>query len=492
MNNPNTLHVDQDQLVQLLWLAAPIPGVSNGLLHLVEECNGCFKPHTMEKATPGLHLGKDDLDDFAGRLFAQASKEVIDAFEHLVHQCPVCLDVATPILEDLRRRSEVEWSPTVLDEITERASSHFAAWSKKAPQEKLDAPKLGRQLLSHPLARRRLLIRNSERYRTWPAVDWLCEESKKTTHKAPKEAISIAETAVITAESLDPEHYGEAITADIIARAWAYLGNAYRTDEAWNEACLAFDTAEGWEGRGTQFGNTRAEIMYLRSYVASALHRFEEAHKLLGAAQEIYRELGDPHMQGRLSVIQANVYLKEAKPEESVNCLTLASQQIDVDREPRLLFVAKQNLLLALADLELYSEADDLLPEVFELTKSAGNRLDLLRLRWTEARIDTGLGRSARAEMTLSELKESFKGLCLPYDAALVGLELANLYSNQGRTREIKLLALELVPVFAKNELHREALAAVTLFARAAAAEEATVEVVQKTLDALKNAAKRS
>ena len=52
-------------------------------------------------------------------------------------------------------------------------------------------------------------------------------------------------------------------------------------------------------------------------------------------------------------------------------------------------------------------------------------------------------------------------------------------------------LALELVPVFAKNELHREALAAITLFARAAAAEEATVEVVQKTLEALKKAAER-
>ncbi|MCB1035625.1 MAG: hypothetical protein KDD47_17520 [Acidobacteria bacterium] len=211
----------------------------------------------------------------------------------------------------------------------------------------------------------------------------------------------------------------------------------------------------------------------------------------MAEAMEIYRELGDAHMEGRLRLIEANLYGQESDPDSAVRCLIVASDLIDIDREPRLLLVAKQNLALGLADLERYEEAEALLPSAFELAKGTGNRLDLLRLRWTEARIDAGLGRFARAEMTLSDVKESFKGLGLPFDAALAGLELANLYSNQGRTREIKLLALELVPVFAKNELHREALAAITLFARAAAAEEATVEVVQKTLEALKKAAER-
>ncbi len=385
-----------------------------------------------------------------------------------------------------------EWIPGDLDALAERVSSRFSSWSQRAPREKVEAPELGRQLLDHPPARRRILLHNSERFSTWPLIDWLCEESREATNRAPKDAIDIAETAVEAAESLDPEHYGEAITADISARAWAYLGNAYRADESWKEAGLAFDTADVWQGRGTQFGSIRAEILYLRSYVASALHRFTEAHELLSSAREIYRELGESHMEGRLSVIEANVYIKEAKPEASVRCLTSASEQIDEDREPRLLLVARQNLVLALADLGHYEKAELLLPALFNLTKSAGNRLDLLRLRWTEARIDAGLGRSSRAEMTLSDIKESFKGLGLPYDAALVGLELANLYSNQGRTREIKLLALELVPVFAKNELHREALAAITLFARAAASEEATAEVVKKTLEALKQAAQRS
>jgi hypothetical protein len=47
----------------------------------------------------------------------------------------------------------------------------------------------------------------------------------------------------------------------------------------------------------------------------------------------------------------------------------------------------------------------------------------------------------------------------IPYDTALVSLELASLYAARGRTGDLKRLASEMLPVFTSLQIHREALA---------------------------------
>jgi hypothetical protein len=43
------------------------------------------------------------------------------------------------------------------------------------------------------------------------------------------------------------------------------------------------------------------------------------------------------------------------------------------------------------------------------------------------------------------------------YDAALVSLDLAILYAQEGQTAELKRLADEVIPAFESREVHREA-----------------------------------
>lgn len=61
------------------------------------------------------------------------------------------------------------------------------------------------------------------------------------------------------------------------------------------------------------------------------------------------------------------------------------------------------------------------------------------------------------------------------YDAALVALELATMYAEQGRTGEVKALAEEMVPAFEAQDVHRETLAALILFRDAARTEKVTL-----------------
>jgi hypothetical protein len=70
----------------------------------------------------------------------------------------------------------------------------------------------------------------------------------------------------------------------------------------------------------------------------------------------------------------------------------------------------------------------------------------------------------------------------MAYDAALALLEEAVLLLDQGRTTEVKELALELQEVFAARGIHREALAALKLFQEAASRERATADLGRRLL----------
>jgi len=43
----------------------------------------------------------------------------------------------------------------------------------------------------------------------------------------------------------------------------------------------------------------------------------------------------------------------------------------------------------------------------------------------------------------------------IPYDTALVSLEIATLYAEQGRTAELKRLAAGMLPIFSSLHIHR-------------------------------------
>ena len=105
--------------------------------------------------------------------------------------------------------------------------------------------------------------------------------------------------------------------------------------------------------------------------------------------------------------------------------------------------------------------------------------LDLARLRWTEALVAHGLGRTGEAEAAFREVRSVFLEKSKGYDAALVSLDLAVLLTEQGRTAELKHLAAEMLSIFESREIHREATAALILFHRACAEERLTVELIR-------------
>jgi len=89
-----------------------------------------------------------------------------------------------------------------------------------------------------------------------------------------------------------------------------------------------------------------------------------------------------------------------------------------------------------------------------------------------------GLGQPGQAESLFLAVRDGFIAEGIPYDTALVSLELATLYAEQGRTADLKRLAGEMVPIFSSLHIHREALAALAFVRQAAETERASLEVV--------------
>ena len=112
-----------------------------------------------------------------------------------------------------------------------------------------------------------------------------------------------------------------------------------------------------------------------------------------------------------------------------------------------------------------------------------GNRA---RLRWLEGRIAASLGQPERAEEAFKFAHRFFSERAIDIEAASACLDLALLYARANRVSEIKQLAAEIVPVFQRQGLDREVMAALILFQHAAEKEIATLGLLQEIASYLK------
>jgi hypothetical protein len=98
-----------------------------------------------------------------------------------------------------------------------------------------------------------------------------------------------------------------------------------------------------------------------------------------------------------------------------------------------------------------------------------------LRLLWLEGKIAAGFERIEEAERAFLVTRNGFILQGGGYDTATVSLDLALLYAKQGRTAELRELAGEMRKIFAAEDVHREAIAALLLFEDAAKREIVTL-----------------
>jgi len=319
----------------------------------------------------------------------------------------------------------------------------------------------------------------------WAVCDLLCKESQRLCEEDPVKAATLCELALVAADLADG---GEGVRAKLRGLAWAHIGNALRARCDFDAAERAFASAdEFWKlGEGVADGLLEEGIIFaLKASLRREQRRFDEAKKLLERAWLL---ASSATFRVQIMVSKAKVLEEIGDLEEAAAILRQVKETVSPEIEVRLLLRIWHNLSDTLSKLERFEEAEALLPQTRVYLLKAGGELNRVRLMWTEGRIAAGLGDVEEGIGLLVRARGEFASRDMAYDMALVSLETSLLYAGLGRTEQVKNLARHMTPIFRAHAIHREALAALAVFRRAAEQEEVTVELAREILSYLRRA----
>lgn len=351
------------------------------------------------------------------------------------------------------------------------------------------APKLIRELDARPVAGRREAVRTAPRYQLWGLAEALCAASREAAFGDVARALELAELAVEVADSLDPRIYLPRPLSDRQALARAFLGNARRVTSDLFGADRAFHEGLRFLDDGTGADLHRADFSSLLASLRIDQGRYREARRLLEEARKTYEGEEEAGSVARVLIKLGLCAGYSGEAEEAVERFARAAELLDGASDERLRHYAHHNELLWLVEagqsLEALARYERARPLYDRFT---GDDTVELRRRWLEGRIHAGLGDFDTAREAFEEVRETAERRELPYEFAMVSLELAILHLDRGDLAAVRRLAGELLPIFRSRDLHCHALAALTLFHQAARTETATTTLAREVLHYLRRA----
>lgn len=316
----------------------------------------------------------------------------------------------------------------------------------------------------------------------------LLSHSWSLRHEEPALMESFAWLAVQQAQRMDARFYGQRQVSDFQGRALAELGNAYRVTDKFTEAAWAFGCAQEVYELGTGDEPLAIRLLELEASLNSDLRQFDVALIRLEKILRFHRRNENEHLTGRTLVLKGLYTGYSGKPEEAVRLLTEGLSLVDQALDPIVTFSAVHNQIWFLVECGEFRKAKRLRVEKSRELSLGSGRLNDLRLRWLEARIDYGLGNRQRAEASLREVQQGFREVPRRYDDALVGLDLATVLLDQGKITEAHHVAESAVKVFLALGIKTEAIAAIILIRLAFEMNRATVDLLQNVADYMRHA----
>ncbi len=293
----------------------------------------------------------------------------------------------------------------------------------------------------------------------------------------PREGLRWAKVAPQLAFNSPVWPEGRQAHRERIHMAFVVLGSAYR-------ACGDFDASEDVYGKALKQKNVsallRADADRRFSYLRASQGRADEALELASNAVEALRGLTDDVLikLGQALISKGYVLASElGRRTEAIDlfCEALAlAGKPKTPAEERLHESACHNLALAIHESSAFSGQQKALgycQHARELLKGRKRSAARYRLLWVEALIWSNLGSHAKAERLMRQSLEGFQVLKMPWEIALVGLDLAALHHLCGEWHKVKEVAADTYQWFRLLAADTKAIAALSLWNDAVKAE---------------------
>lgn len=300
----------------------------------------------------------------------------------------------------------------------------------------------------------------------------------------PNEMVRLAEIALDVAQLFASRKHARQV-ADLQARAWGELGNAYRAADRLRSAQWAFGEAYALLEQGTGNPYLKARLFDLEASLLGTLREFSISAYRLSSLSKLYVDLGESHLSGRALITAALYTFYQGDAQEAIEINQKGVSLIDQSRDPALFMHALHNHLLYLVDLKLYPKAQRLL---FDNRRNLiyKDRINALRLRGVEGRIDYGMGRFISAEIAFREAKDGLAKAGMSFLAAFLSLELAMVLRKLNRIEEALAEVIEAREIFLFFEIYREYLGSVIFLEESLRRGEATAETIEAVVAQIK------
>ncbi len=309
--------------------------------------------------------------------------------------------------------------------------------------------------------------------------------SRLIGREEPRRGVQVADLALKTLDVLDSTSLKAQDLSNLKAQGWAWLASARCLANDHRGAEQAFDTAERFLQLGDRDPIIQGDIALFKASLRRDQRRFIEAWELLEQASEFYRRQNRSDLMATVLIAKATVRYEEGDPASSIPFLEEAQGLIDERTDGFIKLSLFHNLVTAYAETGRYSQALELLSQTRELSAKYGRGYHRIRLRWLEGVILRGRGQFEQAEAALVEARESFTRINDTVTAALVCLDIAQLYYRQNRFGDLEDLAASMVPLFSALQHHREAYVSLQLFHRAVQERKLNSMVLDKARKAL-------
>ena len=439
----------------------------------------CERITTREDTRLSNHLPSGELSALVlGVLPSERCRAVV---LHLL-KCSTCVNTLRSFIK--QRMEPVEQQENTYDEAIARAFQRIRQVAQQLKVDRSRVQGLVEMLEQGGLENLPALVRKG-----WeiPVVEALLERSWSLRHDDPAQMVELAESAEIGMRRVRTEDHGVARVADLSCRVWTELGNAYRIADRLEDSEEAFGRAVEHYIQGTQDKLLLARFLDFRASLYRSKRELTAASKYLHLACKIYRRHGQRHMEGRTLINAATAIGYAGEPERAIRYIQRGLSLIGQDEDQELTSAAVHNRLWFMVDCGRFEEARKLLFLNRPLYKDAG-RLSRLKLEWLEARLDTGLGKLARAEAGFQKVRAEFEQAGLPYDSALATLDLAAVVLRSHGMEEANDLVLGAVEAFTQLGLHSQALAAVLFLRESFDLQVATLVLLEEITAFLRRA----
>ena len=435
------------------------------------------------------HVTDADMEQLlSGRLDPAETRSL---FHHLLSRCRFCRRHWVLIAEVLDEEEDGAPGPGVAfddsgyDAAIERA---FAAAQAAIPhwQEEArvacnlaEAPKYPRGVLDLP--------RDTPADFGWSWVETLLQAVPAERYRDPQQMLMLALSAEAQARRLlESGLYPPALAADLHARALGELANAHRINDQFAEADSYLNEAVAAQQAGAGDPLVLARLSEIGASLRAAQRRLDVAIEMLDGACQLYQQVGEIHLAGRVLIKKGIHTAHTGRYPEAADILEKGLDSIDAACDPQLAMTGRYNYINALELSGEYLRASKLLLKSGLREAFADEPLNLLKLRWLEGKIHAGLGRLEKAETALTAARQGFFVKIQNYDAALVGLDLLGIWLRQGRAVEAQELAEDVLATFLDLGIRSEALKALRYLREACRQRAATPALVKVVTDFLR------